>query len=156
MKTMKTAVVSAVCMAAAAATIGFAAPAHADASPVNLAVTDDVRAQLLQAGATLTSHPASEYTGLEPGNTYYAYDPNSETYWAAAALSGPKTFDAGVMLQDANSYIMFRKSGQGGTWVPFRVGYGPGAAMPPDGNCPLPPAIHDLWQFMPGFCTPPR
>ena len=111
---------------------------HADAPPVNVPVTDDVRAQLLEAGATLTGHPASEYTGLQPGTTYYAYDPNSETYWAAAALSGPKTFDAGVMLQDANSYMMFRKSGQGGTWVPFRVGYGPGAAMPPAGDCPLP------------------
>jgi hypothetical protein len=132
------------------------AVAHADAPPVNLPVTDDVRAQLLQAGATLTDHPASEYAGLKPGKTYYAYDPNSDTYWAAAALSGPKTFDAGVMLQDANSYMMFRKSGQGGTWVPIRVGYGPGAAMPPDGNCPLPPAIHDLWQLMPGFCAPPR
>jgi hypothetical protein len=98
-----------------------------------------VSVQLLQAGATLTGHPASEYTGLEPGKIYYAYDPDSDTYWAAAALSGPKTFDAGVMLQDANSYMMFRKSGLGGTWVPFRVGYGPRAAMPPDGDCPLPP-----------------
>src|SRR5262249_19336557 len=80
------------------------AVAHAAAPPVTLPVTDDVRAQLLQAGATLTAHPASEYTGLEPGKTYYAYDPNSDTYWAAAALSGPKTFDAGVLLQDANSY----------------------------------------------------
>ena len=148
--------IAAVWMATAAAMIGGAAPARADAPPVNLPVTDDVQSQLLPAGATLTGYPASEYTGLEPGETYYAYDPNSDTYWAAAALSGPKTFDAGVMLQDANSYMMFRKSGQGGTWVPFRVGYGPGAAMPPDGDCPLPPAIHDLWQFMPGFCKPPR
>jgi hypothetical protein len=109
----------------------------------------------LQAGAVLTGHPASEYTGLQPGKTYYAYDPNNDTYWAAAALSGPKTFDAGVMLQDANSYMMFRKSGQGGTWVPFRVGYGPGALMPPDGVCPLPPAIHDLWQWTPGGRYPP-
>ncbi|HME75347.1 MAG TPA: hypothetical protein VKI00_06700 [Mycobacterium sp.] len=148
--------IAAVWMATAAAMIGVAASAHADAPPVNLPVTDDVRGQLLQRGATLTGHPASEYTGLDPGKTYYAYDPNSDTYWAAAALSGPKTFDAGVMLQDANSYMMFRESGQGGTWVPFRVGYGPGALMPPDGDCPLAPAIHDLWQWMPGICKPPR
>ena len=126
--------IAAVWMATAAAMIGVAAPAHADAPPVNLPVTDDVRAQLLQAGATLTGHPASEYTGLEPGTTYYAYDPNSGAYWAAPALSGPKTFDAGVMLQDANSYMMFRKSGQGGTWVPLRVGYGPGAVRWPHGR----------------------
>jgi hypothetical protein len=39
-----------------------------------------------------------------------AYDPDNDTYWAAAALSGPKTFQAGVMLQDANSYMIFRKT----------------------------------------------
>jgi hypothetical protein len=154
MKATMTTVVAAVWMATAAATIGLAAPAHAD-SPVNLRVPDDVRAQLVQAGAVLTGRPAAEFTGLEPGQTYYAYDPNSDTYWAAASLSGPKTFDAGVMLQDANSYMMFRKSGQVGTWVPFRVGYGPGALMPPDGVCPLPPAIHDLWQWPTGKCYPP-
>jgi hypothetical protein len=154
MKATMTTVVAAVWMATAAATIGLAAPAHAD-SPVNLTVPDDVRAQLVQAGAVLTGRPAAEFTGLQPGETYYAYDPNSDTYWAAAALSGPKTFDAGVMLQDANSYMMFRKSGQVGAWVPFRVGYGPGALMPPDGDCQLPPAIHDLWQWPTGKCYPP-
>jgi hypothetical protein len=88
---------------------------HADGTPVNLPVTDDVRAQLLEAGAGLTGQPASQYSGLEPGKTYYAYDPDNDTYWAAAALSGPKTFQAGVMLQDANSYMIFRKT-SGGTW----------------------------------------
>jgi hypothetical protein len=31
-----------------------------------------------------------------------------------------------------------------------------GAILTGGGDCPLPPAIHDLWQWMPGFCTPPR
>ena len=61
MKATMTTVVAAVWMATAAATIGLAAPAHAD-SPVNLTVPDDVRAQLVQAGAVLTGRPASEYT----------------------------------------------------------------------------------------------
>jgi hypothetical protein len=29
------------------------------------------------------------------------------------------------------------------------------ADRPAAGVCPLPPAIHDLWQLMPGFCKPP-
>jgi len=84
-------------VAATAAMIVQAAPARAD-SPVNLDVTDAVRAQLVQAGAVLTRQPAAQYSGLQPGKTYYAYDPDNDTYWAAAALSGPKTFQAAVML----------------------------------------------------------
>lgn len=91
---MKT-VIAAVWIATAATTIGLAAPAYADEPPENLPVTDPLRVQLLQPGATLTGHPATEYTGLAPGKTYYAYDPNTDSYWAAAGLSGPKTFDAG-------------------------------------------------------------
>ncbi len=57
MKATKTTVVAAVWMASAAATFGLAAPAHADA-PVNLTVTDDVRDQLVEAGAVVTGRPA--------------------------------------------------------------------------------------------------
>jgi hypothetical protein len=141
-------------MAAFAAAVALAGPSHADDSPVNLPVTDPVRDQLFAAAATLTDHPASDYTGLTPGTTYYAYDPILDTYWAGASLAGPKNDEAAIMLQDANSYMVFRKSGQDGAWLATRVGFGPAAAMPPKGNCPLPPAIHDLWQLMPDFCHP--
>jgi hypothetical protein len=60
--------------------------AHADADPVNLPVTADVRAALLQAGAVLTGRPASEFDGLREGRTYYAQDPADGGQWAAAAL----------------------------------------------------------------------
>jgi hypothetical protein len=53
MSTTRTAVLAAVWTATAAATMGFAAPAQA-VTAVNLPVTDGVRAELLQAGATLT------------------------------------------------------------------------------------------------------
>ena len=149
---MKTTVVAAVWMATAAATIGLAGPAHADGTPVNLPVTDDVPAQLLEAGAGLTGQPASQYSGLEPGKTYYAYDPDNDTYWAAAALSGPKTFQAGVMLQDANSYMIFRKT-SGGTWVGFRAGFGPISAG--EEPCPVSASIRDIWQWPTGKCYPP-
>ncbi len=94
MKATMTTVVAAVWMATAAATIGLAAPAHAD-SPVNLRVPDDVRAQLVQAGAVLTGHPASEYAGLEPGQTYYAYDPNSDTYCRRRPCPVPRRLTPG-------------------------------------------------------------
>jgi hypothetical protein len=152
MRTTKTRLVAAVWMVTAAATIGLAPLAHADDQAVNLPLTDDVRAQLVQAGAVLTAQPAAQYTGLEPGKTYYAYDPDDDTYWAAAALSGAKTFQAGVMLQDANSYMIFRKT-SGGTWVGFRDGYGPIATG--DEPCPLPPSIRDVWQWPTGKCYPP-
>src|SRR5258707_96546 len=45
MKTMKPTLLGAVGIATAAATIGLAAPAHADTSPVNLPLTDDVRVE---------------------------------------------------------------------------------------------------------------
>jgi hypothetical protein len=103
-------------------------------------------------GAGLTGQPASQYSGLEPGKTYYAYDPDNDTYWAAAALSGPKTFQAGVMLQDANSYMIFRKT-SGGTWVGFRAGFGPISAG--EEPCPVSASIRDIWQWPTGKCYPP-
>ncbi len=155
MKATKTTVVAAMWMASAAATFGLAAPAHADA-PVNLTVTDDVRDQLVKAGAVVTGRPASEYRGLRPGKTYYAYQPGSveATYWAAAALDGPKTELAGIRLQDQNSYILFHKDGDpAATWVPIAAGFG---AIPAgEEPCPIPESVRDLWQWPAGKCYPP-
>ena len=148
---MKTTVIMAVWMATGAATIGLAATAHADPA-VNLPVTDEVRAELVQAGAVLTGRPASEFTGLRPGKTYYAYDPDTQTYWAAAALvASPTAFQAGVNLQDQNSYLLFRKSA-GGTWIPYADGY---VGMQGQ-SCPvsIPPGVLSVWQW-PGRCYPP-
>ena len=155
MKATKTAMVAAMWMASAAATFGLAAPARADA-PVNLTPTDDVRDQLVKAGAVVTGRPPSEYSGLRPGKTYYAYQPGSveATYWAAAALDGPKTELAGIRLQDQNSYIMFHKDGDpAATWVPIAAGFG---AIPAgEEPCPIPESIRDLWQWPAGKCYPP-
>jgi hypothetical protein len=155
MKTMKTAI-AAVWMATAAAVIGMAAPAQADDAPANLPLTDDVRAQLVQAGAVLTGRPASEFSGLWPENQYYAYDPNAGNpiYWAAAALQG-KTDLAKINTQDQDSYMIFHKGGDpAATWVPIAAGFGPIPAG--DEPCPLPQSIRDLWRWPTGKCYPPR
>jgi hypothetical protein len=155
MKTMTT-TIAAVWMATAAAVLGVAAPAQADEAPTDLPLTDVVRAQLVQAGAVLTGRPVSEFSGLQPANQYYAYEPNADNpyYWAAAALEG-KTYLAKVYTQDQNSYMIFRKGGDpAATWVPMAVGYGPIPAG--DDPCPLPQSIRDVWKWETGKCFPPR
>ena len=155
MKASKTTTAAAAWMVITGATIGLAAPAHAE-SPVNLTATDDVRAELIQAGATLTGRPATEFIGLAPGRTYYAFVP-SETnpiYWAAAALYGPKTKEAAINLQDQNSYMFFRKGADpDATWVPIAVGF----SRITDGTlpCPIPQPVRDMWQWPAGKCYPP-
>jgi len=144
---------AAVWTASAAATIGLAAPAHASDSPVNMPLTDDVRAELVQAGAVLTGRSASEFTGLRAGKSYYAYVPAQDMYYAAAALDGAKTEIAAINLQDQNSYMMFRKAGDSGaTWVPTATGFGPIAAG--EAPCPIPQSVRDVWQWPAGKCYP--
>lgn len=153
MNTPKVAVLVAGWMATAAATVVLAAPAHAE-SPVNLSLTDDVRTELVQAGSVLTGRPASEFTGLRPGKSYYAYVPDQDMYYAAAALSGAKTEEAAINLQDQNSYMMFHKGGDpGATWVPIATAWGPISAG--EAPCPVPQSVRDVWQWPAGKCYPP-
>jgi hypothetical protein len=131
-------------IAAALASIGFAATAHAR-SAANLPVSDDIRDQLVVAGADLVHRPPAEFSGLIPGKTFYAYDPATETHWAAAKLR-PASQDAGIALQDQNSYVLFEQSA-GGRWNPFADGY----ALNP---CPAPVSVRDVWGWPAGVCAP--
>ena len=136
--------------ATAATTIALAATAHADA-PKNLTVTDSVRAQLLQAGAAMKGFPVSDFTGLEAGQTYYAYDPDTATYWAGARLApSPNSWDANIANQDAGTYTLFEQH-QGGPWMAFNDG----GSHDPDGcPAPLPASIMTLWDWDAEWCHP--
>jgi hypothetical protein len=138
-------------MLAAVAALGLAGPAHADA-PVNLKIDDATRAQLIQVAAQLHGIPASEYDGLIPGLTYYAYDPDTTTYWAGAHLRPSATSErAQVSVQDAGSYTLFKKI-KGGEWTAFNDGTGDGEPR----ACPqaLPASIMAMWNWDQQYCLP--
>jgi hypothetical protein len=137
-------------VAPAVATLTAAGVAHAD-PPVNLRVDNTVRAELLAAGAQIHGVPASEYTGLVPGKTYYGYDPATVTYWAGAQLMpSPTSERAQVSVQDAGSYTLFRKI-KGGLWTAFNDGAGRER-----GGCPqdVPAAVLAMWNWDPQQCRP--
>ena len=123
------------------------------AGPQNLAVTNDIRAQLLAAGAAANQLPVSDYTGLRPGETYYALDPATGIHWAGAALDpSPSSYQAQVAAQDDGSYFLFEKA-PGGSWVAHQDGLG--GIHPSTCPLPLPAAILVLWHWPAGTCRPP-
>ncbi|MGB8406144.1 MAG: hypothetical protein WCE30_18965 [Mycobacterium sp.] len=141
-------VASSICVAA----IGFASTAHC-APAANLPVTDQVRGELVQTGAALLGLPAAAFTGLDAGDTYYAYDPDSQTYWAAAGLTpSANSYQAQVSTQDDGSYLLFTKP-TGQAWRAYRDGLGgqQGATCPVQ----LPAAVLALWQWSAASCFPP-
>ncbi|HXQ18553.1 MAG TPA: hypothetical protein VN781_02890 [Acidimicrobiales bacterium] len=119
----------------------------------NLAVTDGVRAALLQAGASLKGLPASDFTGLVSGRTYYAFDSATDTYWAAAGLApSPSSIQAQVSSQDDGAYLLFSRPA-GGAWTAVNDGLGgiAGTVCP----APVPAAVLTLWNWPSGSCSPP-
>lgn len=120
----------------------------------DLPVTDAVRSQLLAAGAALNSLPPSDYTGLRRGETYYAYDKSTQTYWAGAGLMpSPSSTPAQVASQDDGAYLLFDRVGSG-PWKAYAVGL---AGTPDGGPCPIavPVVVLDLWGWSRKSCRPP-
>lgn len=133
-----------------AATSPSTSPARSSAGPVrNLVATDRFRRRLLAAGAALNDLPATDYTGLSRGLTYYAYDPATHTYWAGAALDAKPTATRALIAgQDAGSYLLFwRRQGD-----PWRAGTDGG---PIGTACALPPAVGRVWGWGTHGCRPP-
>ena len=123
---------------------------------VNVPVTDGVRSELVSAGSALNNIPASEFSGLAPGLTYYGLDRSTGVYWAGARLVAAPSSDpsnptqAQVSTQDEGSYYVFRKS-PGGGWTAFASG-NTGQATP----CPvaIPAGVLQVWGWPPGSCRP--
>lgn len=152
MKALKTLVT----VGAAAAAIAMAAPATADVVPVNQPITDEIATQLVEAGAVLTSRPASEFGGLREGETYLAMVPETGDQYASAKLfAKDNQMEAAIMLQDQNSRMSFYKSGKpGSAWIPEAIGFGPIPAG--QAPCPIPQSVRDVWGWPQGKCYPAR
>jgi hypothetical protein len=106
--------------------------------------TDQVKQQLLAAGAASNNLPVTDYTGLAQGLTYYAWDPATRVYWAGAALNGKVTsLQAAIAGQDAGSYLLFWQR-PGGSWHAGADGGGDITSA-----CPLPRALSRLWGWHP-------
>ncbi|MEU4605605.1 hypothetical protein AB0F43_21700 [Kribbella sp. NPDC023972] len=116
-------------------------------------MTNGVRRQLIAAAASLNGNvPVSEFKGLESGEIHYAYDPATDTYWAAASLlPRDDSSAAAVAVQDNGSYNLFRRS-SGGAWTAYDVGLaGVGGT-----KCPttVPPTVLRLWGWPSNSCRP--
>ena len=119
----------------------------------NLSVSDALRAQLLAAGAALHQLPVKDYTGLAKGETYYAYDPSTKTYWAGAGLvASPTSMKAQVGNQDDGAYLDFEKQ-SGGSWKAYDAGP-PGSS---NYTCAvtIPAGVVSAWGWAAGTCHPP-
>ncbi len=112
-----------------------------------------MRASLLAAGAKSHSLAVSDFTGLRPGETYYAYDRATARYYAAAGLAAsPASTPAQVSTQDDGAYNLFVRRA-GGAWHVYSDGLG-GAQ---DSTCPvtIPAPVLAAWHWPAGSCYPP-
>ncbi len=130
-----------------------AAPTTTQPTTSDLVVTDEIRSELVAAGAALNSLPASAYTGLRPGETYYAYDATTQTYWAGAGLlPSSSSTPAQVSTQDDGAYLLFTRPATG-AWKAYDVGLA-GTADGSPCSITVPGAILQLWNWPAGSCRP--
>lgn len=122
-------------------------------SASNLLITNQIRSQLVAAGAALNSLPASAYTGLVQGETFYVYDPTTGTYWAGAGLvPSSSSTQAQISIQDDGAYLLFDRT-SGGTWKAYDVGLA-GTSDGTPCSVTVPSSVLRLWNWAPGSCRP--
>ena len=120
----------------------------------NLVVTPSVRQSLLDAAAKYHSLPSTDYVGLDAGRTFYAFDPTTNTYYAAAGLNpSPKSLPAQVGTQDDGAYNLFTKLAGAATWTVYNDGLGGVQGT----KCPImiPAAVLAVWNWKANGCYPP-
>lgn len=131
-------------------------PSSTPTAATNLTVNNQIRAELVLAGAKARGLKASDFTSLQAGMTYYAYDPATQTYWAGGDLvPSPHSYRAQVSSQDDGSYTLFRRSAFG-AWVATDSGMaGPNSGQAA-GTCSVvpPPSILRLWGWPAKSCHP--
>jgi len=130
----------------------LASPSPSATGVQNLVLTDAIRAQLVAAAARLNNLPASAYVGLVRGQSYYGFDPATNTYWAGGALDpSPSSQQAQVSVQDDGGYYIFQEPA-GGSWTASSEGMAgiAGAVC----SVHIPPALVALWHWTAGACHP--
>jgi hypothetical protein len=121
----------------------------------NLVVTNAQRQSLLDAAAAYHQLPAKDYTGLQKGNTYLAFDGSNHTYYAAAGLvPSSKSLQAQIGTQDDGSYNLFTKKQGKKNWIVYNDGQG----AVPGSKCPItiPASVVKVWNWKKGSCYPPN
>ncbi len=122
-----------------------------------LSITPTVSKQLLEAATKENMVPITEYSGLTPGFTYYAFDGSTGTHWAGAKLDpkpsgGPPNLptQAEVNDQDDGAYWLFTQP-KDGAWTAY-----PDGAVGPDTPCPVtvPAGVLKAWGWPAGGCRP--
>lgn len=120
---------------------------------MNLVVTAAVRKTLFDADAAYHSYPPSDYRGLTPGMTYYAFDSQNDRYYAAAGIiPNSKSMGAQVGTQDDGGYNLFVEKRGASKWTIYDDGLG-GAE---DSICPIviPLAVRKVWNWTMHPCYP--
>jgi hypothetical protein len=136
----------------ATVTATVTASPSAGAGAKDLVITAAVRAQLVETDAVAHGLTAADFVGLVAGETYYALDPKTGTYWAGAAMDpSPSSMAAEVSVQDDGGYVLFKRPA-GKAWV----GYDVGLAGIEGATCPVTPpaAVLAVWGWKPGTCHP--
>jgi hypothetical protein len=119
----------------------------------NLIVTPAVRKSLFDADAAYHSYPPSDYRGLAPGVTYYAFDSQNDRYYAAAGIiPNSKSMGAQVGTQDDGGYNLFVMKRGATKWTIYDDGLG-GAQ---DSICPIviPAPVRKVWNWTMHSCYP--
>jgi hypothetical protein len=121
----------------------------------NLVLTPGVRQSLLAAGAASHRLPVSDYTGLAPVTAYYALDPSTGTYYAAAGINASSnSLQAQIGDQDDGGYLLFTRPVGSSTWTVYNDGLGAAQGS----ICPIkiPAAVLAVWNWKPKSCYPPQ
>lgn len=157
-------------MSTGASTSGSPSPTSAPTTPYQRAtpaptsvtgakdvhVTAQVRSDLVAAGAAARGLTASAFTGLRPGETYYAYDATTKTYWAGGALvPSSSSYRAQVSSQDDGGYTLFHRSATG-SWVAVDGGMaGPNSGTGAGPCRVVPPTdVLAIWGWPANSCHP--